>query len=73
MNVLDRQNSIEHLLSNEIEKRSFEIISKELKERGIELPKEEEMITKRVTIPVQILSIQKHWYIQSMPFGSQKI
>ena len=40
MNVLDRQNSIEHLLSNEIEKRSFEIISKELKERGIELPKE---------------------------------
>ena len=48
MNVLDRQNSIEHLLPNEIEKRSFEIISKELKERGIELPKEEEMITKRV-------------------------
>ena len=48
MNVLDRQNSIEHLLPNEIEKRSFEIISKELKERGIELPKEEEMVTKRV-------------------------
>ena len=48
MNVLDRQKSIEHLLPNEIEKRSFEIISKELKERGIELPKEEEMITKRV-------------------------
>ena len=40
MNVLDRQKSIEHLLPNEIEKRSFEIISKELKERGIELPKE---------------------------------
>lgn len=48
MNVLDRQKSIEHLLPNEIEKKSFEIISKELKERGIELPKEEEMITKRV-------------------------
>lgn len=48
MNVLDRQNNIEHLLPNEIEKRSFEIISKELKEQGIELPKDEEMITKRV-------------------------
>lgn len=73
MNVLDRQKSIEHLLPNEIEKRSFEIISKELKERGIELPKEEEMITKRVIHTVQILSIRKHWYIQNMPFGSQKI
>ena len=39
---------IEHLLPNEIEKRSFEIISKELENRGIVLPKEEEMITKRV-------------------------
>lgn len=39
---------IEHLLPMEIEKRSFEIISKELKERGISLPPEEEMITKRV-------------------------
>ena len=48
MNVLDRQNNIEHLLPNEIEQRSFEIISKELKEQGIELPKDEEMITKRV-------------------------
>lgn len=33
---------------DEIEKRSFAIISEELKERGITLPKEEEMITKRV-------------------------
>lgn len=39
---------IEHLLPNEIEKRSFEIISEELRKRNITLPKEQEMITKRV-------------------------
>ena len=39
---------IEHVLPNEIEKRSFEMISEELIERGIEIPEEEEMITKRV-------------------------
>ncbi len=39
---------IEHLLPEEIEKRSFEIISEELNTRGIKLPREEEMITKRV-------------------------
>lgn len=33
---------------DEIEKRSFEIISEELMQRGIVLPKEQEMITKRV-------------------------
>ncbi len=38
----------EYLLPEEIEKRSFEIISEELKHRGIYLPREEEMITKRV-------------------------
>lgn len=32
----------------DIEKRSFEIISEELKSRGIILPKEQEMVTKRV-------------------------
>ncbi len=41
-------NRIEHLLPEEIEKRSFEIISQELESRGIRLPKDEEMITKRV-------------------------
>lgn len=41
-------NRIEHLRPEEIEKRSFEIISEELKKRGITLPQEEEMITKRV-------------------------
>ncbi|MBQ8878096.1 MAG: precorrin-8X methylmutase [Lachnospiraceae bacterium] len=39
---------IEHLLPEEIEKRSFEIIGEELKQRGIILPKEQEAITKRV-------------------------
>ncbi|MDE6531721.1 MAG: precorrin-8X methylmutase [Lachnospiraceae bacterium] len=39
---------IEHLLPEEIERRSFQIISEELKKRGIKLPKEQEMITKRV-------------------------
>ncbi|MCF2642824.1 MAG: precorrin-8X methylmutase [Lachnospiraceae bacterium] len=41
-------NRIEHLLPEEIEKRSFEIISQELESKKIKLPKEEEMITKRV-------------------------
>ena len=41
-------NKIEHLRPEEIEQRSFEIISEELNSRGVELPKEEEMITKRV-------------------------
>lgn len=39
---------IEQIMPMEIEKRSFAIISKELEERGICLPKEQEMITKRV-------------------------
>ena len=36
------------MLPEEIEKRSFEIITEELKKRGIVLPVEQEMITKRV-------------------------
>jgi precorrin isomerase len=39
---------IEHLLPEQIEQRSFEIIDGELMKRGIVLPKEQEMITKRV-------------------------
>ena len=39
---------IEHLLPEQIEQRSFEIIDGELKKRGSVLPKEQEMITKRV-------------------------
>lgn len=41
-------NRIEHLRPEEIEKRSFEIISQELEHRGIRLPEEEAMVTKRV-------------------------
>ena len=41
-------NGIEHVKPEEIEKRSFEIISEELAKRNIVLPSEEEMITKRV-------------------------
>lgn len=41
-------NKIEQLRPEEIEKRSFEIISAELEQRQIELCKAEEMITKRV-------------------------
>ncbi len=39
---------IEYILPGEIEKRSFEIIGEELKNRGITLNKTEEPITKRV-------------------------
>ena len=39
---------IEYLPPEEIEKRSFEIITEELLKRNIILPKEEELITKRV-------------------------
>lgn len=39
---------IEQLQPQEIEKRSFEIIGEELVARGITLPKDQEMITKRV-------------------------
>ena len=39
---------IEKLLPQDIEKRSFEIIGEELEKLGVTLPKEEELITKRV-------------------------
>ena len=45
---MELKSRIERLLPEEIEKRSFEIITEELKKRGISLPKEQEMITKRV-------------------------
>lgn len=48
MIVLDKIHKIEALLPEEIERRSFEIISKELQERGIVLPARQEMVTKRV-------------------------
>ena len=39
---------IEYVLPEDIEKRSFEIIAAELKERGITLPAEQDMVTRRV-------------------------
>ena len=45
MNALKQ---IEQLQPQEIEKRSFEIFGEELAARGITLPKDQEMITKRV-------------------------
>lgn len=39
---------IQHLKPEEIEKKSFEILSQELKNRNITLPADQEMITKRV-------------------------
>lgn len=39
---------IEQLRPEEIEKRSFAIITEELKSRGVELPDEEALVTKRV-------------------------
>lgn len=39
---------LEYVLPGEIEKRSFAIIAEELAQRGIELPKEQEPVTKRV-------------------------
>ena len=42
------QHKIEYLLPEEIEKRSFEIIGEDLVQRGIQIPAEQELITKRV-------------------------
>jgi precorrin-8X/cobalt-precorrin-8 methylmutase len=48
VSALNKLKNIEYLIPEEIEKRSFEIISEELNKRGIVLPEEEAMITKRV-------------------------
>ena len=42
------RSKIEHYLPEEIEKRSFEIITEELKAMGMEIPAEEDPVTKRV-------------------------
>ena len=41
-------NNIEFVLPSEIEKRSFQIIEKELEERGIKFSEEEKPVTMRV-------------------------
>ncbi len=43
----DYEENIEFVLPGEIEKRSFEILSEELEEMNIVLPKEQELVTKR--------------------------
>lgn len=45
---MELKSKVERLLPEEIEKRSFEMIAKELRQKGISLPAEQEMITKRV-------------------------
>lgn len=45
---LDKLENIEYILPDEIEKRSFAIITEELAARGIVLPKDQEPVTKRV-------------------------
>lgn len=45
---MEREYKIEYFLPQEIEKRSFEIISEELLKRNIELPADQEPVTKRV-------------------------
>lgn len=44
----EAENEIEILMPQEIEKRSFEMISRELQSRGIILPEAEALVTKRV-------------------------
>ena len=48
-----RMDRIEHLRPEEIEKRSFEIISEELNSRGIILPKEQDL--KQLDISSQLM------------------
>lgn len=48
MSGKEERKGIEYLPPEEIEKRSFEIIDEELVKRGIRLPVDEELITKRV-------------------------
>ena len=67
MNVLNR---IEWLLPEEIENRSFEIISEELTRRGILLPKEQEMITKRVIHTTADFEYMEN-YIKSLPYADR--
>ena len=60
--------NIEHVLPEDIERRSFEIISEELRNRGITLPKETEMVTKRV-----IHTSADFEYAQTMTYSSNAV
>ena len=59
------QHKIEYLLPEEIEKRSFEIISEELVQRGIQFPAAEEFITKRVIHTSAVFD-----YVQTLCFSN---
>ncbi|MCI8724884.1 MAG: precorrin-8X methylmutase [Hungatella sp.] len=45
---MEREHKVEYYLPEEIEKRSFEIISEELSKRKIEIPPDQALVTKRV-------------------------
>ena len=51
--------NIEYVLPEEIEMRSFEIIEAELAERGITLPAEQDMITRRVIHTLSLIHISE--------------
>ena len=51
--------NIEYVRPQDIEKRSFAIITKELEEKGITIPKEQEMVTKRAIHTSADLNMQK--------------
>ena len=55
---------LERVKPAEIEKRSFEIISQELEQKGIVLPQEQEMIPNGSSTPVQILIMLRLFAIQ---------
>ena len=45
---MEREHKVEYYLPEEIEKRSFEIISEELSKRKIDIPPDQALVTKRV-------------------------
>ena len=68
-------NEIEYIQPEEIEKRSFEIIERELRQQGITLPRDQASVTKRVihtsadfdyavtmTYSKDAVSVAKSWF-----------
>lgn len=60
--------NIEYVLPGDIEKRSFEIISRELEERNIVLPKDQELVTKRV-----IHTSADFYYAETMTYSEHAV
>lgn len=69
--IVNVMNRIEQLLPEEIEKRSFEIISEELDHMGVILPEDEEGHEKSVHTSAG-LNIQKRLHFQKMQWQSQR-